>query len=224
MTNTDSKSTHLLRVAVFISGNGSNLQAIIDAVTNNQLNIEIVGVISNKADAYGLQRATQAGIPAVALAGKKMHTFEQLASKQLIAWQADMLVLAGFMRVLSAEFIHSFTGIMLNIHPSLLPKYKGLNTHQRVLNAGEYYHGCSVHLVTPALDSGQVLAQGIINVQPNDTADSLAERIHPIEHQLLPLVISLFSRGDIVLSTNSQNHTIANLRNPLQQLPLQLIL
>lgn len=178
-----------MRIAVFISGNGSNLQAIIDAVHNKWLDVTISGVISNKADAYGLVRAEKAGIATAVFAGKKVTTFEKLALEQLETWQVDCVVLAGFMRVLTPAFIDNFAGIMINIHPSLLPKYKGLDTHQRAIDAGEAYHGCSVHFVTAELDAGKIIAQNMLHIHPEDTAASLAERVHTLEHALLPRVL-----------------------------------
>lgn len=184
-----------MRIAIFISGNGSNLQAIIDAVADKRLHADITGVISNKAEAFGLERAKKAGIPTLALAGKKLSTFERLALEQLEQWRVDCLVLAGFMRVLSPEFIDAFEGVILNIHPSLLPAYKGLDTHQRVLDAGDAYHGCSVHFVTPELDSGAVIAQMVLKTQAGETADELQQRIHKLEHKLLPRVIGWLADG-----------------------------
>lgn len=177
-----------MRIAIFISGNGSNLQAIIDAVQNKWLDVEIAGVISNKADVQGIDRAQQAKIP-TAVFVEKRATFEAMALTQLNEWGVDCLVLAGFMRVLSPEFIDGFTGIMINVHPSLLPKHKGLHTHQRALDEGDTHHGCSVHFVTAELDSGKVIAQNMLSILPDDTAASLAERVHPLEHWLLPRVI-----------------------------------
>lgn len=184
-----------MRTAVFASGNGSNLQAIIDAVADKRLHLDIVGVVSNKAQAHALRRAQNANIPALALAGKKLATFERLALEQLTKWQVDCLVLAGFMRVLSSEFIDAFDGVIINIHPSLLPAYKGLNTHARVLAAGDTYHGCSVHFVTAELDSGAVIAQAILKPARDETAEALQQRVHVLEHRLLPRVLGWLADG-----------------------------
>lgn len=192
-----------MRVAVFISGNGSNLQAIIDATANKWLDIELVGVISNKNDALGLKRAEKAGIPTLALGNKKLSTFEEIAKKQLDEWQVDLLVLAGFMRVLSADFIDAFEGVMINIHPSLLPKYKGLHTHKRVLEAKDSLHGCSVHFVTSELDSGKVIAQNCFMISDEDTETSLATKISPLEHALLPRVIGWIAEHRFYIADNT---------------------
>lgn len=190
-----------LKIAVLVSGNGSNLQVLIDAMHAKTLPIEIVGVISNVEDAYAVQRAQNANLPVAILShtesGKRMKlaTFEKYALAQVGAWQADLVVLAGFMRVLSADFIAKMPVPMINLHPSLLPKYKGLDTHARVLQAGERQHGCSVHWVTAELDSGQVLTQAVLMIDPKDTADTLKKRVQVLEHQLLPLTIKWLVLG-----------------------------
>lgn len=204
-----------MRIAIFISGNGSNLQAIIDAKQNKQLDIDITGVISNKADAYGLTRAKEANIATLALAGKKRETFEKMALEQLNDWQVDCLVLAGFMRVLSADFIDAFEGIIINIHPSLLPKYKGLDTHNRVLASDDKYHGCSVHFVTPDLDSGKVIAQAMLEIQ-DDNADDLAKRVQVMEHKLLPRVIGWIADQRFYLANNVLYLDMIPLDKPLK--------
>lgn len=204
-----------MRIAVFISGSGSNLQAIIDAVKNKWLDVEIAGVISNKADAYGLERAKAAGIPAVAFQEKRA-TFEAMALTQLNEWGVDCLVLAGFMRVLSPEFIDGFTGIMINVHPSILPKHKGLDTHQRAIDEGDTHHGCSVHFVTAELDSGKVIAQNILPILENDTAESLQQRIHPLEHWLLPRVVGWLADQRFHIADNVLYLDQFPLQKPLQ--------
>lgn len=184
-----------LRVAVLVSGNGSNLQVLIDAMQAGALPIEIVGVISNRDDAFAITRAQRADIPVAVLShtdsGKRMtiKTFERHASTQLDEWQPDLILLAGFMRVLSADFINSSIAPMINLHPSLLPVYKGLDTHQRVIQAGERQHGCSIHIVTADLDAGAVLTQALLEVLQKDTANSLQTRVQKLEHQLLPWTI-----------------------------------
>ena len=189
------------RIAVLVSGNGSNLQALIDAdlpVSGGQ----IVGVISNHPDAYALQRAHAAAIDTAIISHRdypQRDIFDQALHVQLTAWQVDIVVLAGFMRILTAEFVQKWSGNMLNIHPSLLPAYKGLHTHQRVLNSGDRYHGCTVHWVTPELDSGQSIIQGLLSVSVHDTAASLAQRIHRIEHQIYPLALRWLCSGIISL-------------------------
>ena len=198
----------LLRIAVLVSGNGSNLQVLINAMQAGALPIEIVGVISNREDAYALTRAKDADIPVAVLShvasGKRMgiKTFESHASAQLTTWQPDLIVLAGFMRVLSAGFIDNTPAPMINLHPALLPAYKGLDTHQRVIQAGERQHGCSIHVVTAELDAGAVLTQAWLEVHQKDTAGSLQTRVQKLEHQLLPWTILLLAKG--VLSLNNE--------------------
>lgn len=194
-----------LKIAVLVSGSGSNLQALIDKQLDGQLNIQIVGVISNNADAYALTRATNANIPTAIIDRDdndkkyKRTEFEQRALDILSQWQADLVVLAGFMRILTPLFIDGVNdGLkipMINLHPSLLPNYKGLDTHARVLKSGEKYHGCSVHLVISELDAGQVLTQAVLEVGSCDTPKSLQEHVHSLEHQLLPWTVGLIADG-----------------------------
>ena len=197
-----------LRIAVLVSGSGSNLQVLINAMQAGALPIEIVGVISNREDAYAITRAKDADIPVAVLShvasGKRMgiKTFESHASAQLTTWQPDLIVLAGFMRVLSAGFIDNTPAPMINLHPALLPAYKGLDTHQRVIQAGERQHGCSIHVVTAELDAGAVLTQAWLEVHQKDTAGSLQTRVQKLEHQLLPWTILLLAKG--VLSLNNE--------------------
>ena len=208
-----------LKIAVLVSGSGSNLQVLIDKQLQQLLNIQIVGVISNKADAYALERIRlaneqQANIATAVIErddnGKKYTRvgFEQQALQELRAWQPDLVVLAGFMRILTPLFIDGVTskdGLnvpMINLHPSLLPNYKGLNTHTRVLQSGERYHGCSVHLVTSELDAGEVIAQAVTCVNAAESADQLQQRVHAMEHQLLPMVVGLFAERIVSLNNN----------------------
>jgi phosphoribosylglycinamide formyltransferase-1 len=191
-----------LSLVILISGNGSNLQAIIDAIQAGALNAKIRAVISNNPDAYGLTRARQAGIPAKALdhrqfAGREAYDRELRAL--IDKYQPQLVVLAGFMRILTADFVTHYHGRMLNIHPSLLPKYQGLNTHQRVLEAGDDIHGVSVHFVTPELDGGPVILQAEVPVHPGDTANDLAQRVHQQEHVIYPLVIRWIAEGRLRL-------------------------
>lgn len=208
-----------LKIAVLVSGSGSNLQVLIDKQLQQLLNIQIVGVISNKADAYALERIRlaneqQANIATAVIErddnGKKYTRvgFEQQALQELRAWQPDLVVLAGFMRILTPLFIDGVTskdGLnvpMINLHPSLLPNYKGLDTHTRVLQSGERYHGCSVHLVTSELDAGEVIAQAVTCVNAAESADQLQQRVHAMEHQLLPMVVGLFAERIVSLKNN----------------------
>ena len=225
--DTKSQVDKPLRIAVLVSGSGSNLQVLIDAMQAGALPIEIVGVISNREDAYAITRAQDATIPVAVLShvasGKRMgiKTFEIHASAQLTAWQPDLIVLAGFMRVLSAGFIDNAPAPMINLHPSLLPVYKGLDTHQRAIQAGERQHGCSIHIVTADLDAGAVLTQALLEINHKDTADSLQARVQKLEHQLLPWTITLIAKNILninLLTTQNNDIKPAN----LPSLPLKL--
>ena len=189
-----------IRLVVLISGNGSNLQAIIDNIAKHNLPAEIVAVISNKAEAYGLERAKKAGIEQRVLSHLDFADRKQydLALKELIdGFQPDLIILAGFMRILSNEFVEHYLNKMMNVHPSLLPKYKGLNTHQRAIDAGDKEHGCSVHFVTPELDDGPVILQATVPVKDGDTAETLATRVHEQEHIIYPEAIRLFAENKL---------------------------
>jgi len=193
------------KLCVLISGNGSNLQAIIDAIAAGRLNAVVSGVISNRPNAYGLERAADAGIEAICLD----HTdFDDRASydaalrAQIEAFGADCVVLAGFMRILTPEFVDAFAGKLVNIHPSLLPKYKGLHTHQRAIDNGDEEHGVSVHFVTPELDGGPVIIQCRVPVFEDDVASDLAERVQEQERRIYPLVLGWFSAGRLSMRDN----------------------
>jgi len=186
-----------LPVVVLISGGGSNLQALIDGA-NASGAYEIVAVVSNKADAYGLVRAAQAGIATAVLDHREFadrETFDTALAGLIDGFKPGLVVLAGFMRILTPGFVRHYAGRMLNIHPSLLPKYQGLNTHARALEAGDVEHGCSVHFVTEELDGGPVVAQAKVAVLPGDTPQSLAARVLEQEHRLYPAVVRWFSEG-----------------------------
>ncbi|WP_432463636.1 MULTISPECIES: phosphoribosylglycinamide formyltransferase [unclassified Agarivorans] len=182
-------------IVVLISGSGTNLQAIIDACNEGRVNASICTVISNKAEAYGLERAAQAGIHTVVLDPKPYtdrETYDQALGDIIEQQQADLIVMAGFMRILSEPFVQRFSGKMLNIHPSLLPKYQGLHTHQRAIDAGDQEHGCSVHFVTPELDGGPVILQAKVPVFSEDNANQLAARVQVQEHAIYPVVVNWF--------------------------------
>jgi len=184
------------RVVVLISGNGSNLQALIDASSGSRY--EITAVISNNPEAFGLQRAAAAGIPTLTINHREFTdriNFDRALLAKLDQLKPDLIVLAGFMRILSPEFVTHFADRIVNIHPSLLPRYPGTNTHQRVLEAGDAEHGASVHFVTEELDGGPVIAHGVVPVKSDDTASSLQERVHTVEHRIYPQVVSLFAEG-----------------------------
>jgi len=193
------------RIVVLISGNGSNLQAIIDAIDAKQISAEVVAVVSNKADALGLQRARSANIPTQVLSYTDFNDrqkYDQALMACIDQYQPQLIVLAGFMRILTDRFVNHYLGRMLNIHPSLLPKYKGLNTHQRVLETGDKEHGATVHFVIPELDSGPIVLQGKIPVLATDTEQQLAQRIHEIEHEIYPQAVKWFAEGRLKLSDN----------------------
>ncbi len=183
------------RIVVLISGSGSNLQAIIDACKTPNYPGQVVAVISNKADAYGLTRAQNSAIAHHVLSHKAYdcrEDYDQALIAQIDSYQADLVVLAGFMRILTPAFVQHFSGKLLNIHPSLLPKYQGLNTHQRAIDAGDTEHGVSVHFVTEELDGGPVILQAKVPIFAGDDADILASRIHEQEHRIYPLVVKWF--------------------------------
>jgi len=186
--------------AVLISGSGSNLQSLIDAIHNGDTALLTTLVISNKAQAKGLQRARKAGIPALCLENRNFddrRKFDRALARIIDAHRPDMLILAGFMHILSPEFVSRYRGRILNIHPSLLPAYPGLNTHQRVIDNKETWHGCTVHFVTPALDAGPPVIAGRLPVAGNDTAASLAARVLKIEHRIYPIAANLLALGRI---------------------------
>ena len=191
-----------LSVVVLISGNGSNLQALIDRIAQHDWPIVLRAVISNRPDAHGLERAAAAGVPTQVLDHRDFSSRADydLALRALIdSYRPELVVLAGFMRILSDDFVLHYAGRMLNIHPSLLPAYTGLNTHQRVLDAGETVHGASVHFVIPELDGGPVIAQAAVAVNPGDSAGDLAQRVHREEHRLYPRVIHWYAEGRLAL-------------------------
>jgi phosphoribosylglycinamide formyltransferase-1 len=194
--------TPKLPIVVLISGSGSNLQALIDAIACGELNAEIRAVISNRPDAKGLQRARDAGIPTEVLDHTRFESreaFDQALQQRIDSFEPRLVVLAGFMRLLTDNFVDHYLGRMLNIHPSLLPAYTGLNTHQRVLDAGELRHGASVHFVTAELDGGPLILQATVDVQPDETPTSLAARVLEKEHKIYPLAVQWFAEGRLQL-------------------------
>lgn len=204
-----------MRIAVLVSGNGSNLQALIDANLSGQ----IIGVLSNKADAYALERAKQANIATAVVSHKDFpnrESFDEAMHQQLLAWQIDLVILAGFMRILTPSFVSQWQGKMLNIHPSLLPYYKGVNTHQRVLNTGDRFHGCTVHFVTAELDAGQSIAQSAIEVRLNDTVETLAHRVHKLEHFIYPQVAEWLCNGQLTWRDGQAFFNQKPLERPIQ--------
>ena len=189
-------------VVVLLSGTGSNLQALIDSDDVKASPASIRAVISNRADAYGLQRAKDAGIDTRVLDHKAFEgreAFDAALIEVIDTFKPQLVVLAGFMRILSADFVRHYQGRLLNIHPSLLPKYKGLHTHQRALEAGDGEHGCSVHFVTEELDGGPLVVQAVIPVESDDSPHSLAQRVHAQEHRIYPLAVRWFAEGRLSL-------------------------
>jgi phosphoribosylglycinamide formyltransferase-1 len=189
---------HPLRIAVLASGRGSNLAALLAARERGELAAEFVLVASDKAHAGALRLAAGAGIPTLVLDPKAYpdrRAFDLELFGQLAASGAELVVLAGFMRILDGEAIAPWAGRMLNIHPSLLPKYRGLHTHRRALEAGDVEHGASVHFVTAELDGGPVVAQATLPIEPGEDEQRLAQRLLPLEHRLLPATVGLIAEG-----------------------------
>lgn len=177
------------KTAILISGSGTNLQAFIDAAASGTLPLELALVFSNNPQAFGLERAEMAGIPTACIPHTQYPdraTFDRALIRELEPFAPELLILAGYMRILSPDFVAHYSGRVLNIHPALLPLYRGLNTHQRVLDAGDKWHGSTVHFVTEELDGGPRILQGRLEVQPGETADALAKRVQAVEHRIYP--------------------------------------
>lgn len=193
------------RILVLASGNGTNLQALIDASQHRDFPGQIVAVGCNRPNAFALERATQANIEHFTvdhtLTGSRQE-FDGRLMAEIRRHNPDLVVLAGFMRILTGDFVRSLRGNLLNVHPSLLPKYPGLNTHQRVLDAGDRLHGTSIHFVTEELDGGPVIAQAQVRVARDDTAQTLAEKVQAKEHLLYPIVVRWFCEGRIQLGND----------------------
>ncbi|MCZ6828108.1 MAG: phosphoribosylglycinamide formyltransferase [Gammaproteobacteria bacterium] len=192
-----------MNTAVIISGSGSNLQAFIDASQNGQLDARLAVVLSNRADAYGLQRAAHADIAAVTVDHRdysRREDFDQAMLQALAPYAVDLIILAGFMRILTPVFISAYRGRLLNIHPSLLPKYPGLNTHQRALDAGDEEAGATVHFVTEELDGGPPILQASVPIVSGDDSTALAARVLEQEHRIYPAAAQWFAQGRLELS------------------------
>jgi phosphoribosylglycinamide formyltransferase-1 len=193
-----------MKGVILISGNGSNLQAIIDNA--KQIKLDIQAVISDNSEAYGLKRAKMANITTQIIQRENFSSraeFDADLAKIIDLHQPEIIILAGFMQILSAEFTQKYAGKMLNIHPSLLPKFQGLNTHQRALDAGEKRHGVSIHFVNSTVDGGAIISQSSVKIRQNDTSESLAKRVLTQEHLLFPKVIHWFTQGRLKLDGNS---------------------
>ena len=196
-----------LAVVVLISGRGSNLQALIDAAAGGRLQADLRAVISNEANAAGLARAAAAGIDTRVVDHRAFNSrdaFDAALARCIDAFAPDLVVLAGFMRVLTPDFVQRYRGRLINIHPSLLPDFPGLDTHRRALQAGVAEHGVSVHFVTPQLDGGPVIARARVPVRREDEPDALAARVLAQEHRLLPEVVQWFARGRVALGTHGE--------------------
>ena len=190
----------MFKIAVLISGNGSNLEAIINACKDNIINGSVDIVISNNPDAYGIQRAKNHSLDYKIINNNRFETredFDRALVEELKYSNPDLIVLAGFMRILTPVVIEAFKNKIINIHPSLLPKYPGLDTHNSVIKNGDLKHGVTIHFVNEVLDGGQIIAQGELSVNPNETEKQLKRRIHSIEHILLPKIVSKFADGSI---------------------------
>ncbi len=188
------------KTAILISGSGTNLQAFINAVAGGSLDLDIAVVFSNNPDAFGLQRAEQAGISTACVQHGDFpdrDSFDRAVIAELDRFEPDLLILAGFMRILSASFVSHYAGKILNIHPALLPLYPGLNTHQRVLDAGDEWHGSTVHFVTEQLDAGPRILQGRLPIIPGESAEELEKRVQAVEHQIYPVAAGMVGSGKV---------------------------
>ncbi|MGH8123811.1 MAG: phosphoribosylglycinamide formyltransferase [Rudaea sp.] len=203
------------RIVALASGRGSNVQALIDAQAAGTLPVDLLAVLSDKPDVIALARARDAGIDAIALRPRDYadrSAFDRALFARAAALHPDLVVLAGYMRVIDGAVVDAWRGRMINIHPSLLPQYPGLHTHQRALDAGDAVHGASVHFVTAELDGGPLIAQARLPVLAGDNADSLAARLLPLEHRLLVATVKLLAQGKIALQGNRvvcDGHTLA---------------
>ena len=190
------------KIAVLISGSGSNLEAIINACNKNIIDGDVVKVISNNPKAYGLMRAKKFNISSITISHNDFDSregFDQALEDCLVKINPDLIVLAGFMRVLGKKITKKFSNIMINLHPSLLPLYPGLDTHEKVLLNKDKIHGVSIHYVSNELDAGPLIAQGVIKIKENETLDELTERIHTVEHLLLPEIINLIINNKVTI-------------------------
>ncbi|MBD1598991.1 phosphoribosylglycinamide formyltransferase [Pseudomonas typographi] len=194
-------------VVVLLSGHGSNLQALLDSTMAPGSPARVCAVVSNRADAHGLVRAHAHGLPTCVLdhahyAGR--DAFDAALMDSIDRFTPDLVVLAGFMRILTPAFVRHYQGRLLNIHPSLLPRHKGLHTHQRALQAGDTEHGCTVHFVTEELDGGPLVVQAVVTVESGDTPHTLAQRVHAQEHRVYPLAVRWFAEGRLMLAASGR--------------------
>lgn len=205
-------------IVVLVSGNGSNLQAIIDSLENETVLGSVSAVISNNASAYALERAKKHSIDAVFIDPKDFsnrQAYDRELAKKTGSYRPSLVVLAGFMRILSGEFVNQFSGRLINIHPSLLPKYPGLNTHSRAIENNDLTHGTSVHFVTEELDGGPIIAQAELNLIKNESPKELALRVQTLEYKLYSWVIKLFLKNQIIQVKNVVKYKKQTLLSPL---------
>lgn len=215
-----------LSVAVLVSGRGSNLEALIAARDAGDLPVRFALVASDHAEAPALRMAENHGIATLALDPRSFvsrRDYDLELFRRIADSGADMIVLAGFMRILDADAVGPWHGRMINIHPSLLPKYRGLHTHRKALAAGDREHGASVHFVTAELDGGPVIAQAVITIEKGDTEDSLASRLLAFEHQLLPATLALIATGRVCLTDGGIRYDDDVLKAPLRLVDKQLV-
>ena len=204
---TDSnQSPEAKRLVILVSGGGSNLQSLIDGCASGEINATVSAVISNNPDAGGLERAANAGIPNLAIdhtAFDSREAFDQALSELIDSFSPDLVILAGFMRILTAQFVDHYLGRMMNIHPSLLPAYPGLHTHRRAIEAGDKKAGATVHFVTPELDGGPSIIQAQVEIEPDDNEGSLATRVLSFEHKIYPQAVKWFCDNRLVMHNNN---------------------
>jgi phosphoribosylglycinamide formyltransferase-1 len=203
---TDSnQSPEAKRLVILVSGGGSNLQSLIDGCASGEINATVSAVISNNPDAGGLERAANAGIPNLAIdhtAFDSREAFDQALSELIDSFSPDLVILAGFMRILTAQFVDHYLGRIMNIHPSLLPAYPGLHTHRRAIEAGEKKAGATVHFVTPELDGGPSIIQAQVEIEPDDNEGSLATRVLSFEHKIYPQAVKWFCDNRLIMNNN----------------------
>ena len=201
---------------ILLSGNGSNLKNIINKKNHNFINMDIDAVISDNPNAYGLKIAKKEKIKTFVIDSKKK--LSESLKKIINKMQIDIIILAGFMKILPEDFVKNYSGKILNIHPSLLPRYKGINTHKRVLEGKDSYHGASVHFVTTKLDDGPVIIQGKIEVNKFDNEDTLKEKVHDVEYEIYPLAIKWFTEGILKQSGRSYRFNDEEFTSPIEHI------
>ena len=201
----NNQSPEAKRLVILVSGGGSNLQSLIDGCASGEINATVSAVISNNPDAGGLERAANAGIPNLAIdhtAFDSREAFDQALSELIDSFSPDLVILAGFMRILTAQFVDHYLGRMMNIHPSLLPAYPGLHTHRRAIEAGDKKAGATVHFVTPELDGGPSIIQAQVEIEPDDNEGSLATRVLSFEHKIYPQAVKWFCDNRLIMHNN----------------------